>query len=555
MAQSKEEAALLRNAGLRRFLSLPDKRAAVFAYSALAGVILLNMLFLYRYGRQFVDADMSSEMILANMLNGSGGFLSSDWFYSTELRVVANTHLYRIGLLIFPDNWHYARMTGQLIAMLVLAGGVIYMARGVRLSHAAGALLAAALCAPICNCSLYLIGFGGNYACFLIFITFSMGLALRLIKRDGTKWRRILQWGCLCLLSLLSGLNGVRILMCFTCPLMVLAVVLYYLAARERELSAQKQEEYRCARVLLIIAAVTALISFLGYVINEKVLAANYSFNAYEGQTINDFTFSALIDSLSNLLVLFGYKQTGFYVSGKLFSAAGIGSVLGLFTGAAVFFFFVLCLRKWSLLSFLQKAVVGLFACSMLVCGVIFTICSDIANESYWVPVLPAAFMTLGIGISVCDFKLPHARKVLCGLLAICMLCSGYGALSSYVRKPLRGLPERETAASWLVENGYRQGYATFWNSNVLTELSDGKLEMWTVTSPDVNPFVVQEWLQQKNHKDRYPSDERLFMVLGPADATLNDGFLRSNYTNVNMAYEGEYMTIYTFDNPHILPE
>lgn len=556
MAQSTEDAALLRSAGQRRVIdTLKNHRGAVIAYLALAGVILADMLFLYRYGRQLIDSDMSSEMVLANMLNGSGGFLSHDWIYSTELRVVATTQLFRIGLLIFPENWLLARMTGQLIALLLLSGGAVYMSRGIGFSHAAGALLAAVLCAPISFWSLYMIGFGGHYASHLIVITFSTGLALRLSRLDSPKWRNMLRWGCLCFLGLLSGLNGVRLLMSYTCPLLVAAAALCYMAARERTLDAVKRQEYRQACTLLIVAGVFTLVSLVGYVINEKVLVAGYSFKAYAGQTLNNFTFSALLDSFSNLLVLFGYQQTGFYVTGKLISAEGIGSVLGLCTGAAVFFFFILCLRKWGLLTLAQKLTVALFAGSLFICGVVFTICSDIVNESYWLLVFPLAFATLCVGISVCDFRLPHARKVMCGLLCVCMLCSGYAAVSCFVRKPLRAVPERAAAADWLVENGYRQGYATFWNSNVLTELSSGKLEMWTVRSWDSSPVKVHEWLQQKEHLQRHPSDDRLFMVIGPNDSMQDDRFMYSGYTNVKLEYEDPAITIYTFDNPHLLTE
>ena len=38
-------------------------------------------------GRPYLDSDASSEMVLANLLNQEGTLLSTNWWYSSELRV------------------------------------------------------------------------------------------------------------------------------------------------------------------------------------------------------------------------------------------------------------------------------------------------------------------------------------------------------------------------------------------------------------------------------------------------------------------------------------
>ena len=57
-------------------------------------------------GRWIVDSDLASEMILADLLNREGSVISHNWFYSTELKVVNLQWFYRLGLLLFPDDWH-----------------------------------------------------------------------------------------------------------------------------------------------------------------------------------------------------------------------------------------------------------------------------------------------------------------------------------------------------------------------------------------------------------------------------------------------------------------
>lgn len=51
----------------------------------LCAALLISICFIALKGRKYLDSDMASEMILANLLNQEGGVLSKNWFYSTEL--------------------------------------------------------------------------------------------------------------------------------------------------------------------------------------------------------------------------------------------------------------------------------------------------------------------------------------------------------------------------------------------------------------------------------------------------------------------------------------
>ena len=65
-------------------------------------------------------------------------------------------------------------------------------------------------------------------------------------------------------------------------------------------------------------------------------------------------------------------------------------------------------------------------------------------------------------------------------------------------------------AARWLTENGYTVGCSTFWNGNVITELSDGKIRMyvydlWTDETP-------VPWLQRTSNLEGLPQGEKIFV-------------------------------------------
>lgn len=69
--------------------------------------------------------------------------------------------------------------------------------------------------------------------------------------------------------------------------------------------------------------------------------------------------------------------------------------------------------------------------------------------------------------------------------------------------------PHLETICDWLVGQGYTQGYATFWNGNVLTEWSNGQIEMWV--TEDFNDMEMHQWLQKSSHQQ--PPEGQVFLI------------------------------------------
>ena len=61
-----------------------------------------------------LDADMASEQLLANLLAQEGGVMSTNWYYSTELRVL-NTQLVMAPLFRLFTSWHTVRVVGSVV--------------------------------------------------------------------------------------------------------------------------------------------------------------------------------------------------------------------------------------------------------------------------------------------------------------------------------------------------------------------------------------------------------------------------------------------------------
>lgn len=48
------------------------------------------------YGEHNLDSDMSSEFVLAQLLNEEGRLITDSWYYSTEIRLVSPLPVYQL---------------------------------------------------------------------------------------------------------------------------------------------------------------------------------------------------------------------------------------------------------------------------------------------------------------------------------------------------------------------------------------------------------------------------------------------------------------------------
>ena len=109
-----------RMTGAKALKSLP--------WLVLAAALALSVGIFARSGRHNLDADLSSEMVLAQLLNEEGRLVTDSWYYSTELRSLSPVPLYQLGLRLF-SSWHAARVFAVSVVLLVFVASLLYMAR------------------------------------------------------------------------------------------------------------------------------------------------------------------------------------------------------------------------------------------------------------------------------------------------------------------------------------------------------------------------------------------------------------------------------------------
>lgn len=492
----------------------------------LLGLSLALSLFLYaRYGLHTLDADQSSEFVLADHLNQKKALLSTDWFYSTELRTVSPVPIYQLGLALFP-SWHTARLFSILLIAIGTTAAFLFAARQ------AGCLEEAVYCAacfilPFSKVHSFLFSWGGFYSMYLLAGCLSLGLILSIDRAP----HRIPKFIFLVFLGIWSGTAGIRMFMIFGIPFLFAALV-FQLRAASAPRSGKAQPSW-----LLIATGVFLLSMLAGYLINRFVLSPRFHYREYGALHTDVFQFSEFLKHIDALGTYLGYAPDTIIVSPE----GGISFLLILLVFAVLFIPFIL-LRSPSLPDY--HRLLAFFALS----GILFVWILDCVAAGYSATPYAVGYYMMGFLFALLSIFLVIRRLSLPSLLQKCLmtgLCLLFlGNTLSFVR---RDIPSHEMqqakAAAWLEKNGYTTGYATFWNGNLLTEFSNGKLDVYLYgTWQSQKPY---EWLQTVRHTTKHP-EGRVFLYTDTEEIALCPPPCISDE---HLVYAEDNIRIYSFDD------
>lgn len=479
----------------------------------MAAAYLFDLWYQLVPGKWIVDSDLASEMILSDLLNKEGTIISHNWFYSTELKVVNLQWFYRLGLLIFPNDWHLARTFGMAITLALFAAAMLFFVKCAGLGRA-GLWMVGTLLWPFGQHYLVYAIYGGYYLVYTFFYMLVLALVLRSLNAD--KKHCALQWVLACVITAVAGMNGVKQLMVFHAPLCLAAAILLVLALHSCGKTDWKAALDVCRKEVRLLAAslVTAVAAAAGYFVSNAVLSRMYDFKSYNFIVWNrDEDWFTLDRILMDFFHEFGYEN-----GSGVFHFGGVAAAVGLLLGCWMFFCIVRLLLRLDKLERNDKLLVLLLVAMLAVCGVAYTYFHEYYLY-FWLMNMPVAIAVMAVEIKTEDFHILGARQLLGVGLAACFTFCAVSTVRQEQEHPYLAHKGLNTAAEWLVDNGYTQGYSTFWNGNAMTELTSGKLEVWTLQSLDRDD--VPNWLQPKSHLTTDP--EHPFLLIdtetdGPAE-------------------------------------
>lgn len=472
----------------------------------LAGCFAALCYFEWRNVGDLLDSDMASDLIYARLLAQEGTFFSPNWYYSSELRVFAN-HLSFTPLFLITQDWRLVRGLGSMLtyALFVLSLYAPLSQVGLRRQYP---LVAAAMLLPLSVMYFHYSMVGTFYTHNYILSFLLLGLALGQCGASGRAraWRLIL----LGALSVAAGLCGLRFLLFSSLPLCASALYLWARAGR----AAGPRTRRLAWGSLLSLGAMAA-----GAAVNLLVLSRLYTFQTFAEVTYTSFQPEAAGEFLRNLLSLLGFPENG-----SLFSPALAPAALSLL---------LLALIAWACWAALRAPVPGaaaapspaetdapgdrvlaLFFLAAAVMHIgLLSLTSMPRNAYHFLPISVYA-----LPLAACALKrLPWPgrwRAALAGVLACLLAATSAVNYPYFSRRDVTY--ELRMALESLLAEGYDCGYATFWRANVLTELSGGEVEMYSLEGPYDGPEAfdtIFPWLQLKAHDDT-PPEGKVFVLL-----------------------------------------
>lgn len=155
------------------------------------------------------------------------------------------------------------------------------------------------------------------------------------------------------------------------------------------------------------------------------------------------------------------------------------------------------------------------------------------------------AMIVVAVELETENFHLPGARKMAAAVLSVVIVVCAIHTVRREIEKPLLAHKGLDVVTDWLVENEYTQGYASFWNSNALTGLSDGQIESWTLVN--LSDDVIMDWLQKKDHLTTDPEDPFLLIDTETDGAAEDMGLIQ--YGDCELVYDDGRYQVYAFDS------
>lgn len=552
-----------------------ERYKEILAWGLLAAVFLMLVLLNVLWGDHWIDSDMAAEMVFSRLLAQEDKWIATEnWYYSTEFRVLY-TQLIMTPLFHVLSDWHVIRVITNVITYLLMLGAYFYCMRPLKIRRSVVVFSAVILLLPFSETFVTHMQMGNTYMWHVILILLAFGMFLRLAGRDGRgKPSRLLTGILYAALSMVCGLSGVRYMLALQVPLCITAGI-YILKSREfarlrEEFSpAQPWKQLRAVlsgeRLTYLVYSLLGLIAAgIGYVVNVAVLGKKFRFQMYDAtnfiKVFQGVLLERIQDTIGNLLQLFGYiEEKGFL------SIRGLISLLAFGFLAGIVFLTVRCSRllagEWrkqeaeerqdgkdgqqarergSVLAH-SRFILWFFVTAFVLNTFVFLFTTSTIVARYYITVFLFVLPLLCIYFTY--EKLPLDRLLLTALLCGALTLATAKCVYSFMDKDKNA--DRRPVAAYLEEQGYTFGYASYWNGNIMTELTNGAVEIANIH--EIDRMDLFTWSSpMKYYQEGYHSGKTFILLTAQEAAEYGQVPLIAAGETV---YEGQGYVVLHYDS------
>ena len=521
-----------------------EKILELCALGCLFAAYIVLCVFMWERASYMLDSDCSSEMVLAKFLSNVGGIMSDRWYYSTEIRVI-NTQLVWALLFRIIDNWRVVRFIGSIVCYALMAFSYLYMCRQLKMKNTAAYLSAMVLLLPTSEMYREFVFVNMGYVVYFIQLFLLMGMLVKMTRVS----KRIEAIGTLVAMGVISvfvGMTGLRLFLVFYIPVVFAALVwcVWRFAnesgtEKEKIMTVLKGIQGRFLGASIFVSAMAAI----GIVYHSKVLSVKYTFYGFDYMQYSYFSWDPI-----ETVINWSLEALGYCVNLGLFDALVYNAVAFLVLFAVIIF--VGCLLKAPKKYVAEIQILDIFFVSNLLLFIAFYTFSDMSwtHARYVLPIMIFALPILAMHLSN---KCTWYKHIVSVVLIVLVIVSSYQRYTLFWQ--LDKTRDQRDVAAFVTEQGYEEGYATFWNANILTELSNGEVDMRSWIGSDNGESMgkiksvndIYHWLQLAEHTETIPED-KFFIMLTHVEKWMWP--LGIYLPEENLIYRNETYCVYGFD-------
>jgi hypothetical protein len=530
------------------FLENTKNAKLITVLTVVIGVLLLGFVSIYSYqhGPQWINSDHSSEMVLGKLLADENTFVSRNWRYSTEIRLIYQTIFIMplFKLLGHFGNWALIRALAILLNNLVLFLSYLFMVRQMKIQTKWICITSLFLILPISNGYWDIVTFGGFYIFFIAQFFCCLGLFIKLINHTETIKKTVpIDFILFTVLSFMLGVQGIRSPLCVHIPLLITCIFLY--------------SKYVSKKVFPLFLGcygfIVCCIGFAGnYLLHFKYNF--YSFDTMQMENLFERFFPKLGESLISLPMFFGLSA-----GSHVLSAKGIFSVVSIIATVILFWAITKSLRQTKIYNEAMTKQVEyhflsvFFIISVIINIFVFIVIDEKITSRYFIP-----FMVLYIPLTAMLFQYAEEKyiylKRIAVITGIILFILGQSYLNFQNMAKWDRNKNRKGYLQYLIDNKLDYGFAAFWNANITTELTNGKIELAALDSDGLDPnegkrFNIQGWLQPVNPSFHQGES---FLLLTRAEWELAQKTERS-FARLRPDYEDNDFIIIRFPSAEII--
>lgn len=506
----------------------------------IAGLLLITInfisCFIFNYkSTNILSSDMSSEMVLSSLLAQEKSFISGKWIYSTELRVF-NTQIIMSLLFRFIKDWSLIRALGNSILYLTVYASAIFMFKQSGLSKDRLLLPTAVILLPFSNYQCIMLLVGGFYIPHIVFTFLILGCLFRILFRGITGTESIILGGVFYLIALAAGLSGIRYILIIFAPLCLAELW-------------NIKEDITMGKIIwqrTFLIGSSAIVSGIGYLIYNKVLSKHYLFDSYNNISFIDVSTTDIGKRFSQVISGSLDSFLGYCNGVPFFSLKGIGNLCVFLCVFIMMVSFIFAFKNFSRKTSAYTMYFRYTICNILINYLVFiftdgAFSSDIFVARYCGPVLIHGLLLVFLCLDNIQVK-RYQHSLYAVLIGIFTLLSTvhFGEMLNIDLNECRN-----GSLEYIKEQNMEFGYATFWNANISTELTDGFVKIAPVYNFDtMAPF---HYLTIADYEKENYTDKKCFILMtvqeyenSSSSPVLSGGI---------MEYRDDFFVIYTYPN------